>query len=259
MPGESTTKIKDLLAAKVAQAREGDFLALLDLKPDADEKQIKDAYFRLARLVHPDSLRKQSLADRKDDAAYIFERCTEAYHVLLDPQKRNAWLAAREQAAGPSPEVKSRATEEQAKIALHRGKMFLNRKAFGQAEECFQEYVLLKPDTALGHLLLGWSLFQNQAKELGKRLEDARGAFQKAIKLDEASADAHYYLGLYWKEKGNFEQMSKCIEKALEFDKNHVAAQREKRLVDMRSKQAPKQQSVGDFLKDFFGKLGKKG
>jgi curved DNA-binding protein CbpA len=259
MPSDSTIKMMDVLTAKVQQAKAGDYYALLDIPPEADEVAIKAAYFKAARMVHPDSLRKQALQERKDDAAFIFEKVTEAFHVLSDPNRRAAYLAARAQNKPPTPEEKGKAAEEVAKIALHQGKMLLNRRAFAQAEVCFREFVSLKPDSATGHMLLGWCLFQNQGKDLSQRLEDARSSFNAAIKLDGANADAYYYLALYFKEKGNFSEVEKNLSKALEVNKAHVPALREKRLMEMRAGQEPRQQSIGDYFKGLIGKLTKKG
>jgi len=265
MASDSTTKLRDILSVKVEQAKAGDYFALLDITESADEKQVKDAYFRSARLVHPDSLRKQSMQDRKDDAAFIFEKVTEAYHVLSDPNRRKAYLASRAAPAGEGGAPAAAAAagdkagtgEEAAKIALHQGKMYLNRRAFAQAEQCFRDYTRLKADSAIGHLLLGWCLFQNQTKDLNVRLEEAKASFQRAIKIDENNPDAHYYLSLYHKEKGDYDAVGKCLDKALELNKGHVPSLREKRLLEMRKGQGPKQQSIGDYIKGIMTRFSK--
>ncbi len=259
MAREPTSKVRDILSEKVEQAKAGDHFALLDVPDTASDGEIKEAYFRLARTVHPDSLQKYNLSDRREDAAFVFEKVTQAFQTLSDPVKRKTYIQARREGKQEAtPEEASRAIQEQAKIALHQGKMLLNRRAWGQAETFFRQLVGLKPDEAMGHVLLGWSLFQNKEKDLNTRLEEARGSFQKAIKLDETNADAHYYLALYYKELGNADQVAKYIKATLELNRNHVPALREKRLVEMRDQQKPAQPGVGEYLKGLFGRLGKK-
>lgn len=251
--------MRDILAEKVSQAKKGDYYALLDLPEDAGDKDIKDAYFRLARLVHPDSIQKQSLQDRKDDAAFIFEKVTEAYQVLMDPRRKQAYLDARG-TANPALAVEqnNKMQGEAAKISLHQGKMLLNRRAYSEAEVHFKKFTELKPEDARGYLFLGWCLFQNQDRPLMVRLEEARASFNRALKLDENSADAHYYLALYHKQKGDHDAMAKHLKKALGINKDHVPARREQRLVEMRGNLKPDQPTIGSYLKGVFGKLKKK-
>lgn len=259
MSKEPTTKIRDILAEKVVQAEKGDFFALLDVDENASHQDVKASYFRLARLVHPDSLQKQSLADRKADAAVVFEKVTLAYQTLSDPARRKAYMESR--ASGkpmpPSPE-QGKQLEEAAKIALHQGKMLLNRRAWSQAEAHFKQLTQLKPDDPRGFVFLGWCLFQNQDKPLETRMEEARVCFSRALKLDENNADVHYYLALYFKQKGSPDMVEKHLKKALSIDKNHVNAAREMRLLEMRAGTEPSQPSVGDYLKGLWGKLKKK-
>lgn len=256
MTQEPTSQIIDILSTKVDQGKAGDFLALLDLTEAATEDDIKKAYFRLARMVHPDTIRKQSLLDRKDDAAFVFEKVTEAFQVLSDPDQRGRYLRG-ETKNDPSP-TDGKMLEEQAKIALHHGKMLLKRRAYSEAENHFREYASLKPDDARGYLFLGWSLFQNREKELEARLEEARGAFQRALQLDEANADAHYYLALYYKQREDFDNVGKHLKKALGIDEKHVPSLREKRLLEMRAQVKPEQPSIGDYFKGVWAKLNKK-
>ncbi len=261
MAKESTSQIIDVLSRKLEQAQNNDFYALLDLEESATEDEIKRAYFRVARMVHPDTIQKQALGDRKEDAAFIFEKVTEAFQTLSNPSRRTAYLKGRGGAPGApvAPKAASKLQEEQAKIALHHGKMLLNRRSYSQAEAHFREYTELKPDDARGFLFLGWSLFQNTERPLDARLEDARAAFTQAIKLDDESADAHYYLSLYHKEKGEYDKVEKHLKKALEIKKDHVPALREQRLLQMRAGASkPTQPTIGEFFKDLWSKLNKK-
>ena len=61
-----------------------DYYDILGVKRDAQEAEIKKAYRRLARKYHPD-VSKESNAEQK------FKEVGEAYEVLKDPQKRQAY------------------------------------------------------------------------------------------------------------------------------------------------------------------------
>ena len=64
-------------------AKAKDYYAILGLTRDADEKQIKQAYRRLARKHHPDLNPSDRAAEEK------FKEIQEAYDVLSDPEKRS--------------------------------------------------------------------------------------------------------------------------------------------------------------------------
>lgn len=59
-----------------------DYYQVLGVSRDADEKQIKSAYRKLARKYHPDSNPDDPSAEER------FKELNEAYEVLKDPEKR---------------------------------------------------------------------------------------------------------------------------------------------------------------------------
>lgn len=63
-----------------------DYYAILGVKKDASEKEIKQAYRRLARKWHPDVN-----PDKRKEAEAKFKEINEAYEVLSDPEKRKAY------------------------------------------------------------------------------------------------------------------------------------------------------------------------
>lgn len=62
-----------------------DYYAVLGVARDADEKEIKAAYRRLARKYHPDVNPGDKSAEAK------FKEISEAYEVLSDPEKRKLY------------------------------------------------------------------------------------------------------------------------------------------------------------------------
>ena len=61
-----------------------DYYQALDLKKDASQDEIKRAYRKLARKLHPD-------VNKNHDAEEKFKELGEAYEVLQDPEKRAAY------------------------------------------------------------------------------------------------------------------------------------------------------------------------
>ena len=67
-----------------------DFYEILGIEREAGQKQIKDAYRRLALTYHPDRNRDNP------DAATKMKEINESYAVLSDPEKRRRYDALRQ-------------------------------------------------------------------------------------------------------------------------------------------------------------------
>jgi len=61
-----------------------DYYGILGVRRDADADEIKKAYRRLARELHPDVNPDPQTQER-------FKEITQAYEVLSDPQKRQMY------------------------------------------------------------------------------------------------------------------------------------------------------------------------
>ena len=254
MAAQSSEEMRKLVKEKKALADAGDYFGLLGIEETASTDDVKTAYFRMASQFHPDTLKKQDLGQLRDDAALVFKKLTDAYQTLMTPSRRDAYVRERKAGQPLNPEDEKRLIEQQGKIAMHQGRMALNRRAWGPAEDFFRQYVELMPEDARGWVSLGWALFQNPNRELKDRLQEAKGCFVKAVNLDEKNADAHYYLSLYHKERKEFELQEREVKKALKIDPEHVPSQRELRLLEMRSTEKGGTQSIVDFIKGLFGK-----
>jgi hypothetical protein len=84
-----------------------DYYAALGIEPDAGDAAVHAAFRSLARIYHPD--RQQGATDAvRSDAERRFKIIGEAYAVLRDPARRDAYAAAYARAAGglaPVPRI----------------------------------------------------------------------------------------------------------------------------------------------------------
>lgn len=85
-----------------------DYYEILGVPRNATEKEIRQAYRRLARKYHPDVNPGDKEAEQK------FKEIQEAYEVLSDPEKRakydrygHAWRQAEQGFAGPTPDFET--------------------------------------------------------------------------------------------------------------------------------------------------------
>ncbi len=74
-----------------AQLERINFYAILGVNRAADRKAIKDAYFRLAGLIHPDRYFGKRLGTFKPKMELLFARITQAYDTLSKAKARAAY------------------------------------------------------------------------------------------------------------------------------------------------------------------------
>jgi tetratricopeptide (TPR) repeat protein len=73
---------------------------LLGVEREADKRQIRDAYFALSKVFHPDAYFGKNLGTFKPKMEAVFKRLTSAYEILGKPKKRaeyDQYLATTEQ------------------------------------------------------------------------------------------------------------------------------------------------------------------
>jgi serine/threonine protein kinase len=87
---EPTERRRELLAAYEAMKTRTHF-EVLGLPRASNATQVKDAYFRLARLYHADVQLEPDVADLKREIAALYLRVGEAYEILIDPEKRGRY------------------------------------------------------------------------------------------------------------------------------------------------------------------------
>lgn len=68
-----------------------DHYQLFGLERDADKKDVREAYFRLSKLFHPDTLYGKRLGSYKVKMEAVFRRLTDAYEVLGKAKKRERY------------------------------------------------------------------------------------------------------------------------------------------------------------------------
>lgn len=96
---ELSDEQKQRIDVMFAQLDSATHYALLGVAADADKKDIKDAYFALVALYHPDKFFRRELGDYRGKLEQIFRRLTEASDVLTRRGSRaeyDAYLAARQ-------------------------------------------------------------------------------------------------------------------------------------------------------------------
>ncbi len=210
------------------------------MPPTSAPAEVKKAYFSLAKQVHPDRLGRIGLDDLRPQATRLFNVLTQAFDTLTDPKRLSEYKAGRLRAATPTrPAFRDASvnSDELAKISYHKGGVMMTKREWPDAERFYRQATNSAPDVARYWQSLGWAIISNtETRDDGKRLEEARKCYEKALELDETDPQTHYCVALYWKERSKTTRAKRALEKALECKPDFIEAKRELRLMEMRMK-----------------------
>ncbi|MEM7052112.1 MAG: tetratricopeptide repeat protein [Acidobacteriota bacterium] len=197
-PSEHRARIRDLLADSGGMTH----YELFGLDQDADDGEIHDAYDRLARLVHVRHAETIDLAGREQAFWLLFERATDAYLTLSDPNRRSRYNLRIGASLDPRPtrHVRDGESQELASNYYRQGKAYLAEEDFHFAVELLQQAVQADPKPK-------YYLTLAEAQEKNPNwLRRAAESYRTAIELGANEADTWNALGRVHEKMGQFEQ-----------------------------------------------------
>ncbi len=211
-----------------------DFYSILQIERTATQAEVRTAYFKLAKVYHPDVQ-----DDASEDATEIFLAIQNAYQTLMDPKERLQYDAALDQggAAGagsakpdrkksqsntPNPGEQRKASIEESRDARLAVMKVENLLEVGDVETALQimaAVVRTVPDEPDYQSLYGYTLALN-----GQRLHAARDYCRRALAAEPHNADRHAYLGYVYLRAGLKKSAEQCFEEALRLNPTHQLA-----------------------------------
>ncbi len=229
----ATPGLREQILAKQAQIDAGaDHFVVLDLDRAATTDQVKNAYFKLAKIYHPDRLVLVHLDDLRPQVERIFARLGEAFGILGDDARRREFLSRGDgKQADEASHAANRALS--AEDRFRKGEMALRRQQFALAIDEFRAAIELRPDEAEHHALLGWATFCATADK-DRVYTEARKHVLHALELNRDCLPAHFYLGQLYKHKGEMDRAAAHFQRVLDSNERHLEAARELRLIQMR-------------------------
>jgi serine/threonine protein kinase/tetratricopeptide (TPR) repeat protein len=260
-------KVRQLLEARrqlITNAHEAmatkNHFEFLGVPRGATEAQVKEAYFRLARPLHPDSNRDPGLDDLQAKRESAFHRLSQAYETLRDPQRRARYesdLDARAPRRRPEPPPPAapppppREVDRSAEAALA-------LESFRQAEKLFKEekywdaIQLLEPAIPRlernarlrAQVLLARSYMKNP--NWGRRAEEL---LQRVVQESPDHADAYVALGNLYRASQLKSRAQAMYRKAVQAQPGHAEA-----LAELASLDSEGPPEGGARLKRFFSK-----
>lgn len=212
-----------------------DLYAILEIDPSATTEEVRRAYFRLAKLLHPD---RQVAED--PSATERFLAVQSAYEILVDPKQREEYehlrvvqkhataptgdgaprrgdaeaaVVAEPAATGRSRRGPSIEEERDARLAFQKAENLVESGQHDRALRAMAAVVRAVPDNADYLSLLGY-LMAHQ----GEKLHAARDHCRRAVEAEPFNPDFHARLGYVYTQAGLINTAQQCFDEALRLD-----------------------------------------
>jgi curved DNA-binding protein CbpA len=196
---------------------------ILRLQPGAGNDEIKGSYLSMAKEFHPDRFFGEGYDDLREKIDLIFMKVNEAYTVLSNTRKREAYdrkeirlePVSRSQSGSDSdPQV--------ARAQYQKGMLSLKDDDAWSAIESFRWAVNLSPRNPTYHTWLGAALTRTK-----KRLHEAEEHCKTAIALDYSNPLFYVHLGQVYKTGRLYKKAKAQFETALKLKPDYSQALRE--------------------------------
>jgi DnaJ-class molecular chaperone len=204
------------------------FFERLSLTEQADAGAVKIAYFKLAKLYHPDTLPQGAPLELEKLKAEVFGYVGDAYRTLTDDKSRKEYLEQLKWGDTGKEEVDVVAIL-QAEERFKRGTVFMKSRRYAEAAKIFEEAIQLNAEEAEFHAWRAYARFCAAADKKAAQPEAFR-ELQAALKKNERCVPACYFLGVIAKTLGDSTGALKYFKKTVELQPDHIDAQREIRM-----------------------------
>lgn len=191
-----------------------DFYGLLDVENKASYDEIKKAYYKIAKVFHPDKHFALPSEALKNKLHTIFSKITEAYRILSDQKMRREY----DESLTIKPAKIEKSNVEIARVRFNEGKAAMRNRAFADAAELFGQATYLDSSMPTYHFHMGL------AYEKTEKFREAEKAFRHALKLDPFNADYLSELGHVYLKLDLQLRAQTMFEKALQFNPSHEHA-----------------------------------
>jgi tetratricopeptide (TPR) repeat protein len=216
------------LRETAATMKKQNFFERLGLTEQADGGAAKLAYFKLARLYHPDTLPPGAPPELEKLKAEIFGYIGDAYRTLTDDKSRKDYIEQLKGGAEGQAEVDVVAIL-QAEERFKRGTVFMKARKYAEAVTIFDEAIQLNAEEPEFYAWRGYAKFCAAADKKAAQPEAFR-EIQVALKKNDRCAPAHYFLGVMAKTLGDSANALKHFRKTVELQPDHIDALREIRI-----------------------------
>ncbi len=221
---------------------------ILGVRKDATLVEIKKAYYRLVKELHPDGTVRKKVS-KEDEARFV--SITEAYQLLRDPNKRRVYdrelIIEQEGGADPAAQRTQAPTNKTAEVYFKNAVFRYKKGEIKQALSLFEAALHLDRDNPRYLSYYGLCLSCNAST-----IHKAREYCEKAIEMEFYQPSYYTNLGIVYYNARLYSRAKKQFEFALKWDPDNIRA-----LEYMHKlKKADKKKTSGllDIIKGIFNK-----
>jgi hypothetical protein len=225
--GPGSEEIPALRQLVMAMKQQNHFQRL-GLTEQTNSSAVKIAYFRLAKLYHPDTLPQGAPPDLEKLKAEVFAYIGDAYRMLSDDKSRAQYIEELKAGGGAGTEVDINSIL-MAEELFQKSCILVKARKFAEAVKMLDEAIKLNAEEAEFYAWRGYARFFTAADKKAAQPEAFR-EIQNAIKRNERCAPAHYFLGVIAKLCGDAPGALKHFKRTVELQPDHIDAQREIRM-----------------------------
>lgn len=222
-------KLREALAQHKSQTH----FEVLGVAEEASPDDVRKAFMNLAKTFHPDKVGRVA-PQLVELAGKVFARLSEAHDSLATPEKKQVYLNQLKRsrsAQADRAEVTRILTAEQ---QFQRAEEAVRRRDWNGALEALKWALELDSTEGEFYALRGWVLYLQGQDGGDGNPEPALEQIKKAIALSPQSPAGYYYLGQIRKACGDHAEAEKMFRKTTELRPDHIEANRELRLYQMR-------------------------
>ncbi len=247
---------RERVLAKAAALANQNYFEMLELQLGAPTDEVRKAFFRLAKLYHPDRA-IGDLADLKETFEYVFSNLSEAHGTLVDPDARDEYGAVISEGIKRTSVMPPGGGEDEVREALEAENLFqkalvlMRRNQLDKALELIDKARLLNSEE--GEYIAVWARIQILQRAADAPVDDLLKLLRHAEELSPKSERVHLYLAQAMLRSERAGEARTHFERVMEINPRNVEAARELRLMEMRrGKEHSKDEKKG-FIKKLFG------
>lgn len=182
------------LAGLLGSLGDRSYYEILEVPTDASMDEVHDGYNHLARRVHPSHAARLRLGGREGALGLLFERATEAYMVLSDPDRRVRYNTEM----GIVPQYRSRvipvAGKNREQDAARGADLFAQAQGMVEREEYHYAVEVLRQSLTLSPSAEAYALLAEVQRKNPQWLHQAAESYRRAVRL--APNEVEYRVGL---------------------------------------------------------------
>lgn len=248
-------EMRDEIQKRAALISSQNYYEMLGVEKDASANDIRKAFFKLAKVYHPDRSAKPGLEDLREALAYLFANLSEANSTLNDLDAKEMYdgsLGGGTQGEGDGTVSAESEEEMQVRAIIEADKMFqravvyMRQNKNEEALALVEESVLNCPEEGEYIATRGYlKMLLDQ-----ERPENLIDVFRSALKHSPKSERVHFYFAQILKKVDRVGEAKQHFQETVKINPRNIEAAREIRIIEMRAKKTGKNKKPG-----FFGKL----